>query len=87
MRYGSGLPESPVGRLVQWSHCHPGRARSWSKPRRFARVEELFEAGKIVPVIDKSYPLSETPEAMHHFGVEHAQEKIINAVEQGKNEP
>ena len=29
---------------------------------------ELFEAGKVVPVIDRRYPLSEVPEAMRYFG-------------------
>ncbi|MDH3975185.1 MAG: NAD(P)-dependent alcohol dehydrogenase [Deltaproteobacteria bacterium] len=28
----------------------------------------LFEAGKVKPVIDRRYPLSEVPEAMRHFG-------------------
>ncbi|MFW9833248.1 MAG: zinc-binding dehydrogenase, partial [Candidatus Thorarchaeota archaeon] len=28
---------------------------------------ELFEAGKVVPVIDKVYPLSEVPEALRYL--------------------
>jgi NADPH:quinone reductase-like Zn-dependent oxidoreductase len=40
-------------------------------------LKELLEARKIVPAIDRCYPLSETAEAMRQFGVEHAQGKII----------
>jgi NADPH:quinone reductase-like Zn-dependent oxidoreductase len=40
---------------------------------------ELFEAGKVKPVIDRVYPLSETPEAMHHFGSGKHVGKIIIA--------
>jgi len=41
---------------------------------------ELLEAGKVVPVIDKRYPLSEVAEAMRYFGVEHARGKVIITV-------
>lgn len=40
-------------------------------------MTELFEAGKVVPVIDKCYPLSEVPEALRYFGEGHAQGKVI----------
>jgi NADPH:quinone reductase-like Zn-dependent oxidoreductase len=33
-----------------------------------ATLQELAEAGKITPVIDRTYPLSQTPEAMAHVG-------------------
>ena len=33
-----------------------------------AYMIELHEAGKVVPIIDRSYPLSEVPEAFHYFG-------------------
>jgi NADPH:quinone reductase-like Zn-dependent oxidoreductase len=32
-----------------------------------AILEELFEAGKVVPVIDRRYPLSEIPEALRYL--------------------
>jgi len=35
-------------------------------------LKELFEAGKVVPVIDKRYPLSEAPEALRYLGEGHA---------------
>jgi len=42
---------------------------------------ELLEAGKIVPVIDGSYPLSETPEAFRYVEEKHARGKVVITVE------
>jgi NADPH:quinone reductase-like Zn-dependent oxidoreductase len=44
-------------------------------------IKELLEAGKIVPVIDKGYPLSETAEAIKYLIEEHARGKVIINVE------
>ena len=44
-------------------------------------LKELLEAGKILPVIDRRYSLSEVPEAMRYFGEEHARGKIIITVD------
>lgn len=49
-------------------------------------MNELLEAGKVVPVIDRCYPLSETPEAFRYVVEEHAQGKVIINVEQKENE-
>jgi NADPH:quinone reductase-like Zn-dependent oxidoreductase len=38
---------------------------------------ELLEAGKVVPIIDRSYPLSEVPEALRYLMDEHAQGKVV----------
>ncbi len=38
---------------------------------------EFFEAGKVVPVIDRRYPLSEVAEALRYFGEGHAQGKVV----------
>ncbi len=40
-------------------------------------LKELLEAGEIKPVIDKSYPLSEVPEALRYYGKGHARGKIV----------
>ena len=40
-------------------------------------MKELFEAGKVVPVIDRRYPLSEVAEALRYFGEGHAQGKVV----------
>jgi NADPH:quinone reductase-like Zn-dependent oxidoreductase len=42
---------------------------------------ELLEAGKIVPLIDRSYPLSEVPEAIRYVEEEHAQGKVVITLE------
>jgi len=39
--------------------------------------KELFQAGKVKPVIDRCYPLSEVPEALHYFGTGKAKGKVI----------
>ncbi|MCI0808177.1 MAG: NAD(P)-dependent alcohol dehydrogenase [Chloroflexi bacterium] len=43
-------------------------------------VIELFEAGKVVPVIDKSFTLSEVGEALRYFGEGKHQGKIVITV-------
>jgi NADPH:quinone reductase-like Zn-dependent oxidoreductase len=38
---------------------------------------DLVETGKIIPVIDKTFTLSEVPEALRYFGSGDAQGKIV----------
>ena len=40
-------------------------------------MSELLEAGKVVPVIEKCYSLSEVPAAMHYLAEGHAKGKIV----------
>ncbi|MDQ5826617.1 MAG: NAD(P)-dependent alcohol dehydrogenase [Chloroflexota bacterium] len=40
-------------------------------------ITGLCETGKIVPVIDRCYPLSEVPEALRYLGEERAKGKIV----------
>ena len=40
-------------------------------------LKELLEAGKVVPVIDKRYALSETAEALRYLGKKHAKGKVV----------
>ena len=44
---------------------------------------ELLEAGKIVPVVDRAYPLSEVAKAMRYLAEGHAQGKVVITVEHG----
>ena len=44
-------------------------------------MKEFLEAGKIVPVVDKRYPLSETAEAFRYLGEGHAQGKVVIIVD------
>jgi NADPH:quinone reductase-like Zn-dependent oxidoreductase len=43
-------------------------------------LKELIEAGKLTPVIDRTYPLSETPQAIGHVGEGHARGKVAITV-------
>jgi NADPH:quinone reductase-like Zn-dependent oxidoreductase len=44
-------------------------------------LKDLLEAGKVVPVIDRRYPLSGVPEALRYLGERHAQGKVVITVE------
>jgi NADPH:quinone reductase-like Zn-dependent oxidoreductase len=44
------------------------RARECYRPLR---------GGKVIPVIDRTYPLRKAPEAIRHLEVEHARAKVI----------
>jgi NADPH:quinone reductase-like Zn-dependent oxidoreductase len=43
-------------------------------------VTELYEAGKVVPVIDRRYPLSEIPEALRYLGEGRTKGKVVITV-------
>jgi NADPH:quinone reductase-like Zn-dependent oxidoreductase len=45
-------------------------------------LKELIESGKIKPVIDRTYPLSKTPEAMDYAEQGHVRGKVVIIVEQ-----
>jgi NADPH:quinone reductase-like Zn-dependent oxidoreductase len=60
------------------------KARQFShKPsvKDLAFMRELHEAGKVVPVIDRCYPLSETADALRYYGEGHARGKVIISVD------
>jgi len=43
-------------------------------------LKELIESGKITPVIDRSYPLSEVPQAIRYLQDGHARGKVVISV-------
>jgi NADPH:quinone reductase-like Zn-dependent oxidoreductase len=51
-------------------------------PKDLALLKELLEAGKVVPVIDRCYPLSAVAGAMRYFGEEHPRGKVVITVGQ-----
>ena len=53
---------------------------SMNSTEDLAALKEFVEAGKVTPVIDKTYPLSETAEAVGHVGQGHAQGKTVITV-------
>jgi NADPH:quinone reductase-like Zn-dependent oxidoreductase len=40
-------------------------------------MKDLVEAGKVKPVIDRTYRMSEVPEALRYLEEEHAQGKVV----------
>ncbi|MHB9032480.1 MAG: zinc-binding dehydrogenase [Anaerolineae bacterium] len=40
-------------------------------------IKELVEAGKVTPVIDRRYPLSQVPQALRYVGEGHAKGKVV----------
>ncbi len=60
-----------------------------SKPSRddLVFLKGLLEAGKAVPVIDRSYPLSEVPEALRYYERGHAQGKVVITMEHDHGGP
>jgi NADPH:quinone reductase-like Zn-dependent oxidoreductase len=52
---------------------------TWEPNQRedLALLGELFEAGKVVPVIDKCYPLSEAAEAFRQLEAGHVKGKVV----------
>jgi NADPH:quinone reductase-like Zn-dependent oxidoreductase len=52
-----------------------------TKPEDLALLRDLMAAGKVTPVIDRTYKLSETAEAMRYFEEGHARGKIVITVQ------
>ena len=46
-------------------------------PDDLARLAELISSGKVTPVIDKRYRLSEVPEAIRYLEEKHARGKVV----------
>ena len=45
-------------------------------------MKELLEAGKVVPVIDRRYPLSQVPDAIRYLEAGHAKGKVVISLDQ-----
>ena len=43
-------------------------------------INELIEAGKVTPVVDRTYPLSDAPEAIRYMTDGHARGKVVITV-------
>ncbi|GHH30043.1 NAD(P)-dependent alcohol dehydrogenase [Lentzea cavernae] len=50
-----------------------------AKPSKenLAALRELAESGKLVPVIERTYPLTDAPDAIRHVESRHAQAKVV----------
>ena len=80
-----------MGRILQALLLKPWNSMTGSKrvslgmwePNRkedMVLLIELIEAGKVTPVIDRTYPLKETREAMRYVEDGHARGKVVIAV-------
>jgi NADPH:quinone reductase-like Zn-dependent oxidoreductase len=53
---------------------------SWESTEDLLSLSELIESGKVTPVIDRTFPLSETPDAIRHLESGHAFGKVVITV-------
>jgi NADPH:quinone reductase-like Zn-dependent oxidoreductase len=53
---------------------------STERPEDLQLLKELIEAGKVTPVIDRTYPLSDTAEAIRHLAEGHPRGKLVITV-------
>jgi NADPH:quinone reductase-like Zn-dependent oxidoreductase len=83
---GGGHSGGGLGRVIK-AHIAATFVRQQGRPSikfqnadDLAALKELVEAGKVVPVIDGTYPLSETPDAIDHVAAGHARGTVVIAV-------
>ncbi len=90
---GVGFPSPSLWRIFEHMVLRPMLPKTGNKKIGFMGIakinqkdlvflKELLEAGKVVPVIDRCYPLSETAEAMRYLGDGHARGKVVITVVQ-----
>jgi NADPH:quinone reductase-like Zn-dependent oxidoreductase len=76
----------PMGRIVGALALSPFVGQSLrplaakTTAESLADLKELVESGKVVPAVDRTYPLSEVPEAMRYLEEEHARAKVVITV-------
>jgi NADPH:quinone reductase-like Zn-dependent oxidoreductase len=76
----------PVGRIVKAVVLSPFVSQTLrtflAKPNRddLQSLTELIEAGKVTPVIDRTYPLNDAPEAIRYLEEGHARGKVVITV-------
>ena len=69
-----------LGPLISLASRRKMGLMMWWKPFKkedVVRLEELIAAGKVKPVIDRTYPLAEVPEALRYLDSGHAKGKIV----------
>jgi NADPH:quinone reductase-like Zn-dependent oxidoreductase len=79
---GTLLQVVSLGTLISWRGSQRIGLNAWEPNKRedLAFLAELFEAGKVVPVIDRRYPLHEVPEALRYLEKEPHLGKIVITV-------
>ena len=72
-----------LGPLISMTGSKKMGVMWWWRPFQqedLAFVKELIEAGRVAPVIDRRYPLTEVPEALRYLEEGHARGKIVITV-------
>ncbi len=72
-----------LGPLISMTGSKKMGVMWWWRPFQqedVAFVKELIEAGRVAPVIDRRYPLTEVPEALRYLEEGHARGKIVITV-------
>jgi NADPH:quinone reductase-like Zn-dependent oxidoreductase len=66
--------------LFRFGNQRLGRFLVAASSEDLVALKELIETGKVTPVIDHAYPLSETTQAMDRVGVGHSRGKVVITV-------
>jgi NADPH:quinone reductase-like Zn-dependent oxidoreductase len=84
-----------VATLLQILLLGPGLSRATGKHLRVLGVQrnqadllaitQLCAAGKIVPFIDRQFPLRDVPEALHYLGEGHVKGKVVITVDENNH--
>ena len=82
----SGRWIGPVTRILKAAALNPfvsqrlGAFEAKASAEDLQLLTELIEAGTVVPVIERTYPLNETPDAIRHVETGHTRGKVVIAV-------
>ena len=81
----------PIGRPIKAMLISPFISQKMAmmmaegKPEDLKFLADLMQSGKVTPVIDRTYPLSEIREAVRYVETGRARGKVIIAVAQDNN--
>jgi NADPH:quinone reductase-like Zn-dependent oxidoreductase len=76
----------PLGRVIKAALLSPfvsqrlGTFEAKARQEDLQVLKELIESGKVSPVIDRTYPLREVPEAIRYLEAGHARGKVVITV-------
>ena len=71
--------------LSKLTHQQAGPSIKFTNRKDLLVLKGLIEAGKVTPLIDRAYPLSETGEAIDHVGEGHARGTVVITVSGADN--
>ncbi|MGD0588793.1 MAG: NAD(P)-dependent alcohol dehydrogenase [Thermoplasmata archaeon] len=86
---GGGSMAQLLGGRLAWPLISGGKGTKWAGVMADVTHEELdflkslLEAGKVVPVVEKRYTLSQVPDAIRYLEAGHAQGKLVITMEAG----